>query len=89
MHGSIWVESFKQTGSTFFFTVELHRTAPPEKLTIPLPKLSPQSHSKSILLAEDSAINRKVLNKILTDYGYKCTCVSDGLEVHLFFSTYK
>ncbi len=79
MHGTITVESSKQTGSTFIFTAELSKTTAP-KIAEKRPARPQTNHSKSALLAEDSAINRKVLNKILTDYGYNCTCVDNGRE---------
>jgi signal transduction histidine kinase/CheY-like chemotaxis protein len=77
MNGNIRVESVKHMGSAFSFTATFNRTTappPPEKK----PLIPPCPQSKAVLLAEDSTINRKVLNKILTDYGYHCTCVSDG-----------
>lgn len=77
MNGTIKVKSTQRVGSTFFFTATFNKTtAPPPPAKKPL--IPPASHAKSVLLAEDSTINRKVLNRILSDYGYHCTCVSDG-----------
>ena len=77
MNGTIKVQSEEQIGSTFFFTATFQKSsAPPPPKKQPL--IAPATQSKAVLLAEDSTINRKVLNKILSDYGYHCTCVSDG-----------
>lgn len=77
MHGTLKVESKKQVGSTFFFTATFAKTTPPPPAK-KKPLIPPATHAKSVLLAEGSTINRKVLNKILSDYGYHCTCVSNG-----------
>ncbi len=77
MNGTIKIESTKQLGSTFFFTATFDKTTPPPPAK-KKPLITPATHTKSVLLAEESTINRKVLNKILSDYGYHCTCVSNG-----------
>lgn len=79
MNGTIRVESSKQTGSTFFFTAEFSKTLPPPE-TVNETIQPILSQHKTILIADDSTINRKVLQKILSDYGYKCTCVDNGQE---------
>ncbi|MGE0231982.1 MAG: ATP-binding protein [Flavobacteriaceae bacterium] len=75
--GRIHVESAVGRGSVF--TVRLPLTAEPEAR--PLPKVaSPFPQSARVLLADDNAINRKLLGEILRRLGYQVALAADGAE---------
>jgi len=86
MGGSIWLESKENEGSTFSFTIDLptssplktqHKTPPPNGLT-----------GKRVLLVDDNATNRKILNEQLKSWGaipfalYDPTTTLEHMETH-------
>ncbi|HEY9062951.1 MAG TPA: PAS domain S-box protein [Pseudobacteroides sp.] len=81
MDGTICVESEKDKGCTFNFTIKCRKSKycgieqmKEEK------QLSSQSHFR-ILLAEDNEINQKVVVKIIQNRGWDVTAVNNGREL--------
>lgn len=77
MNGTIWVESQKGTGSTFFFEIDL-ALQPKErfrKLSIPV-----QISRLDILIADDNPVSLRVLEKMLKNFQCQVTAADSGEE---------
>ncbi len=82
MGGEIGFESNPDQGSTFWFTIELKKQA---WTTDDMPVLSPIAANprrtfKSVLLAEDNAVNQTVICKQLEKLGFQPDLVTNGKE---------
>lgn len=80
MDGSIWAESSKDNGSTFYFTLKLRNgniSADTNETVIPVRKTN---HSHQILLVEDDKINQLVITRMLQETGHKIIIANNGLE---------
>jgi signal transduction histidine kinase/DNA-binding response OmpR family regulator len=73
MAGRIWVESAAGAGSVFHFTASFATAAQPETVAreLPLPPLS-------ILIVDDNAVNRRILQAQVTRWGLIPTAVATG-----------
>ncbi|PTX93083.1 hypothetical protein DB345_15750 [Spartobacteria bacterium LR76] len=86
MGGKLTVMSEPGHGSCFSFTLPFRQSAAPDSESS-LPPATQESKvelaahpSLKILVAEDNAINRKVISRMLLSLGYSATLVGDGFE---------
>ncbi len=92
MNGSLSVESTPEKGSRFHFSIPLaaaeDQTARQEELeSSPLQKNFASLHPLNILVAEDDAVNRKLMVKILRRLGYSTLIAHNGREAVAIFQT--
>jgi CheY-like chemotaxis protein len=91
MGGAIGVESAPGLGSTFWFTITLAKqpttaaanenAAAPEPLPPRAADLLAEPPARRILVAEDNAVNQRIIAHQLQKLGYTADVVGDGLEV--------
>ena len=77
MHGRIWVDSEYGKGSTFHFTARFGRA----KAGIAPKKTSPVTlHGVPVLIVDDNATNRRVMDETLSFWGMKTCMAADGFQ---------
>jgi PAS domain S-box-containing protein len=75
MGGRIWLESSAGHGSTFHFTAWFGRTAEPP------PEIEPVDlRDLRVLVVDDNATNRRILEELLTHWHMRPTVVASGAE---------
>ncbi len=81
MAGHIWVESIKNKGSKFSFSIPFQEVEKPEVTEFAQGNETIVTNkAKYILLVEDDALNQIVVSKMLFKMGYEVEVASNGVE---------
>ncbi|MES2033187.1 MAG: ATP-binding protein [Pseudomonadota bacterium] len=80
MNGSLEADSLPRQGASFTLTLMLDRAAAVLAAPVAAPVELPDDRPPRVLLAEDHAINRKVVELLLGHVGVDLTCVENGAD---------
>ena len=81
MNGRIWAATDRAQGSEFHFTVDLGLAEAAGETHAGEDAAVPRGHHLRLLVAEDNAVNREVVERLLDQWGHDVTVVSNGREV--------
>lgn len=73
--GRIWAESAVGKGSVFHFTARFGLQEPERRQPV---ATAPELRGLRVLVAEDSATNRRAVSEMLADWGMTVICANDG-----------
>lgn len=79
MDGDIGVESERNVGSTFYFTLP-YRIASEAEIKSEKPRMIKNNQSLRILVVEDKPVNQKVIQLMLDKLGHQTTLAHNGLQ---------
>ncbi len=81
MNGKIWIESQKNSGSKFYFTLKLeYKDSPSTNEVLKKEENAILQIEGKVLLVEDNEINQIVAKQNLLGYGLEVIVVNNGLE---------
>ncbi len=79
MNGSVGLSSQAGVGSTFWVDLELAVAGPLLPVAIPQ-ETKARRFAGRVLVAEDNAVNRKLIDRMLSRYGIEAVLVNDGKQ---------
>ena len=86
MGGEIWVESIEGDGSSFYFTCVLEKASVEIYYTEPAAVMQAQEQRDiSILIVEDDAVSRTVMDQFVKRKGWKVTIAENGKKAYELF----